>query len=64
MSDQKTIEELLTPIEIYAPQKKAPLCPNCFTTLIEDWSQDIDEDGEFYEYEIYSCEACGFQTLI
>lgn len=55
MLDKKAIEQILTPIEIYIAPEDTPLCPICFTPLEEDWKDDIDEDGEPYEYEIYRC---------
>ena len=63
MLEKETIKELFNSIEIYT-HPNAPFCPICSTPLMEDWSEDIGEDGEIYEYEIYACEECEFQESI
>ena len=63
MLEKETIEELFNSIEIYT-NPDAPFCPICSTPLIEDWEEEIYEDGEIYEHEVYACEECGFQESI
>ena len=42
------------------------ICPDCSSPLDEDWAEDIDEDGELFEFEVLKCSKakCGFQTPI
>ena len=63
MLEEETLEGLLLHDDIATPST-APICPICSTSLIEDWSEEIDKDGEIVEHEIYACEECGFQEPI